>query len=153
MVQGEQTWQHTTVLLHEAVDALVNDPAGVYLDGTFGRGGHSRLILQRLAPAGRLIALDRDPEAVAHATSGADAITDPEAIVYQKFDSSNTLIQAKKKDGTIINYTYTKDASGNLILPDAEFAQKWLDKEVVNADIQKSELDNRQDLMPEHAQE
>lgn len=52
--------QHTTVLLHEAVDALVQRPDGVYVDGTFGRGGHSRLILSRLAPAGRLLAIDRD---------------------------------------------------------------------------------------------
>jgi 16S rRNA (cytosine1402-N4)-methyltransferase len=44
------TAAHDTVLLHEAVDALVGNPAGIYLDGTFGRGGHSREILRRLAP-------------------------------------------------------------------------------------------------------
>ena len=43
-------WQHTTVLLHEAIDALVTSPSGIYVDGTFGRGGHSRLLLERLAP-------------------------------------------------------------------------------------------------------
>jgi 16S rRNA (cytosine1402-N4)-methyltransferase len=65
---GEATpWQHTTVLLHEAIDALVGTPDGVYVDGTFGRGGHARLLLTRLSPRGRLIALDRDPEAVAAA--------------------------------------------------------------------------------------
>jgi 16S rRNA (cytosine1402-N4)-methyltransferase len=61
---------HITVLLHEAVDALLHadaDPNGTYLDGTFGRGGHSRLLLSRLGPNGRLIALDRDPEAIAAA--------------------------------------------------------------------------------------
>jgi 16S rRNA (cytosine1402-N4)-methyltransferase len=68
--------QHTTVLLHEAVDALVQRPDGVYVDGTFGRGGHSRLILSRLAPAGRLLAIDRDPEAVAHALDGPARIDD-----------------------------------------------------------------------------
>jgi len=57
--------QHTTVLLDEAVDALNLRPDGVYVDGTFGRGGHSRLILQRLGATGKLVALDRDPEAVA----------------------------------------------------------------------------------------
>ncbi|MEX8519495.1 MAG: 16S rRNA (cytosine(1402)-N(4))-methyltransferase RsmH [Leptothrix sp. (in: b-proteobacteria)] len=67
---------HRTVLLHEAVDALVHRPAGCYLDGTFGRGGHSRLILASLAPQGRLLAIDRDPEAVAHATAGPDRIDD-----------------------------------------------------------------------------
>jgi 16S rRNA (cytosine1402-N4)-methyltransferase len=59
------TWQHTTVLLNEAVAALVTKPDGTYVDATFGRGGHARLILQQLAPEGRLIAFDKDPEAVA----------------------------------------------------------------------------------------
>lgn len=66
---------HITVLLHESVDALLHadaDPNGVYLDGTFGRGGHSRLLLSRLGPRGRLIALDRDPEAIAAAAAIAD---------------------------------------------------------------------------------
>ncbi len=58
---------HQTVLLQEAVDGLHIAPSGVYVDATFGRGGHSRLILQMLGPQGRLIALDRDPEAVAAA--------------------------------------------------------------------------------------
>ena len=57
--------EHLTVLLQEAVDALDIDPAGTYVDGTFGRGGHSRAILERLGPEGRLLALDRDPQAVA----------------------------------------------------------------------------------------
>jgi 16S rRNA (cytosine1402-N4)-methyltransferase len=71
------TWQHTTVLLHEAIDALVTAPDGVYVDGTFGRGGHSRLLLERLSPRGRLIAFDRDPEAVAAATQGATRAEGP----------------------------------------------------------------------------
>ena len=63
-------WQHTTVLLAEAIDALLTTPDGVYVDGTFGRGGHSRALLERLSPSGRVIAFDRDPEAVAAARSG-----------------------------------------------------------------------------------
>lgn len=86
MEQEEQPWQHTTVLLHEAVNALVTDPAGRYVDGTFGRGGHSRLILSRLDAAGSLLALDRDPEAVAHATQGPAAVNDPRfSIVHSRF--------------------------------------------------------------------
>ena len=54
---------HEPVLAREAIEALALRPDGTYVDGTFGRGGHSRLILQRLGPAGRLIALDRDPQA------------------------------------------------------------------------------------------
>ena len=56
---------HTTVLLQEAVDALAIKPDGIYLDGTFGRGGHSARILGQLGTGGRLIALDKDPAAVA----------------------------------------------------------------------------------------
>jgi 16S rRNA (cytosine1402-N4)-methyltransferase len=55
---------HETVLLHPAVDALVTDRAGFYVDGTFGRGGHSRLILEELGQNGRLLATDHDPEAI-----------------------------------------------------------------------------------------
>ena len=55
--------KHTAVLLQEAVDVLAVRPDGIYVDGTFGRGGHSRLILERLGKKGRLIAFDRDPAA------------------------------------------------------------------------------------------
>lgn len=60
-------WTHTTVLLQESIDAAVTDPNGTYIDATYGRGGHSRLLLSRLSPAGRLIAFDRDAQAVANA--------------------------------------------------------------------------------------
>jgi 16S rRNA (cytosine1402-N4)-methyltransferase len=64
---------HRTVLLGEAVEALAVKPDGVYVDATFGRGGHSRSILERLGPAGRLVALDRDPAAVSAARAIEDA--------------------------------------------------------------------------------
>ncbi len=54
---------HDTVLKDEAVECLITDPAGIYVDGTYGRGGHSRAILARLAPEGRLVGFDRDAEA------------------------------------------------------------------------------------------
>lgn len=56
---------HISVLLHEAVDALAIKPNGIYVDGTFGRGGHSRLILSKLGESGKLIACDKDPVAIA----------------------------------------------------------------------------------------
>src|SRR5258706_1559097 len=64
---------HRPVLEQEAITALALRAAGTYVDGTFGRGGHSRAILAQLGPQGRLIALDRDPEAAA----AAREITDP----------------------------------------------------------------------------
>ena len=59
--------EHITVLLHEAVDGLALKEDGIYIDATFGRGGHSRLILSKLSANGRLIAIDRDPRAIAEA--------------------------------------------------------------------------------------
>lgn len=64
--------QHVTVLLDEAVDALAVKPGGTYVDGTFGRGGHSRAVLARLGESGRLIAFDRDPQAIAAGRAIAD---------------------------------------------------------------------------------
>jgi len=55
---------HTPVLPEESLEALAINPNGIYMDGTFGRGGHARALLSRLGPDGRLLALDRDPEAV-----------------------------------------------------------------------------------------
>ena len=71
------TAAHTTVLLDEAVDALLagagDAPAGQWVDATFGRGGHSRRILSRLSPQGRLLAFDKDPEAIQEAARIQDA--------------------------------------------------------------------------------
>ncbi|MDR3409696.1 MAG: 16S rRNA (cytosine(1402)-N(4))-methyltransferase, partial [Formivibrio sp.] len=58
-------FNHITVLLDEAVEALAVRDDGCYLDGTFGRGGHSRLILKHLGPNGRLLGFDKDPQAIA----------------------------------------------------------------------------------------
>ncbi len=76
--------EHVTVLLAEAVDALAVRPAGVYIDGTFGRGGHSRAILARLGAQGRVVAFDRDPVAVA---AGA-ALSDPRfTLIHAPFSA------------------------------------------------------------------
>ncbi|WMY08611.1 16S rRNA (cytosine(1402)-N(4))-methyltransferase RsmH [Paraburkholderia phenoliruptrix] len=84
--------QHRTVLLEEAVEALVTRADGVYVDGTFGRGGHSRLVLEKLSEAGRLIAFDKDPLAIAT----AQQIADPRfGIVHESFASLRTAIAAR----------------------------------------------------------
>ncbi len=73
---------HRPVLVDEAMEALNIQPAGVYIDATFGRGGHSQALLARLGPEGRLIALDRDPEAV----RAARAVQDPRLeAVHSRF--------------------------------------------------------------------
>ena len=93
-----QDFQHRTVLLNEAVDALALDGArasGIYIDGTFGRGGHSRLILSRLGPEGRLFAFDKDPQAIAT----AQEIGDPRfEIVHDSFATMQSALQARGID-------------------------------------------------------
>jgi 16S rRNA (cytosine1402-N4)-methyltransferase len=83
---------HQTVLLAEAVAALnierESRSCGVYVDATFGRGGHSRAILARLAPSGKLIALDRDPEAI----NTAHSITDPRFAIHHAAFSEITAV-------------------------------------------------------------
>ncbi len=85
------TQAHITVLLEEAVDALAIQPDGIYVDATFGRGGHSRAILARLGPQGRLIAFDRDPAAIA----AGRAIEDTRfTLVHEPFSRLSTALQA-----------------------------------------------------------
>jgi 16S rRNA (cytosine1402-N4)-methyltransferase len=93
---ASSTFEHRTVLLHEAVDALVWDADGVYVDGTYGRGGHSRAILARLSPRGRLIAFDKDPDAIASATQGEGSrVEDPRfSICHASFAAMQPYIAA-----------------------------------------------------------
>ncbi len=97
------TLLHETVLLHEAIEALQIKPDGVYVDGTFGRGGHSQLILQKLGAMGRLIALDKDPAAVA----AARIITDPRFVmVHSGFAHLTMLLDrlaVKEIDGVLLD--------------------------------------------------
>ena len=76
------SFRHITVLLDEAVEALAVRADGCYLDGTFGRGGHSRLILERLGPEGRLLGFDKDPLAIA--SGNALAAEDGRFVVVQR---------------------------------------------------------------------
>jgi 16S rRNA (cytosine1402-N4)-methyltransferase len=88
---------HRTVLLHPAVDALVTRSDGLYVDGTFGRGGHSRAVLGRLDAAGRLIALDRDPQAVEAGSLGEQRLDDARfELVHAPF---STLAQVLAERG------------------------------------------------------
>jgi 16S rRNA (cytosine1402-N4)-methyltransferase len=88
--------QHLSVLLTEAVDALVTDADGLYVDGTFGRGGHARAILERLSPQGRLIAFDRDPAAIASAAADASFAADPRFTIEHTAVSAMTATLAAR---------------------------------------------------------
>ena len=89
---ADVAFSHTTVLLQEAVDALAIRPDGVYVDGTFGRGGHSRLVLSRLGDKGRLYSFDKDPLAIAT----AEQINDPRfQIVHQGFATMEAALRER----------------------------------------------------------
>ncbi len=84
-------YQHITVLLNEAVDALAVREDGMYVDGTFGRGGHSRLILSRLGSQGRLIVFDKDPQAIEAAQKLAER-DGRVTVVHDGFSSFQTTL-------------------------------------------------------------
>jgi len=87
-------WQHTTVLLAEAVDGALGPADGVYVDGTFGRGGHTRALLSRLGPQARVFGFDKDPEAVA--VGQALAAEDPRfGIVHASFAAMASELAAR----------------------------------------------------------
>jgi 16S rRNA (cytosine1402-N4)-methyltransferase len=87
---------HTSVLLHEATDAVLTDADGTYADGTYGRGGHARALLARLSARGRLVAFDKDPQAVQAATAGPDRIDDARfAIEHASFAQMHERLAAR----------------------------------------------------------
>jgi 16S rRNA (cytosine1402-N4)-methyltransferase len=105
---GASGYAHRTVLLEEAVDALAISDArrdGVYVDGTFGRGGHSRLILSRLSARGRLLAFDKDPQAIAVAQQWA-AADERLAVEHDSFATLQAALQARsiaQVDGVLLD--------------------------------------------------
>ncbi|VAW44353.1 16S rRNA (cytosine(1402)-N(4))-methyltransferase [hydrothermal vent metagenome] len=96
---------HFSVLLSESVEGLNIKPDGVYIDGTFGRGGHSRAILDALGPKGRLLAIDQDPEAIAYAK--AHFQDERFEIQYGSFEGIKTYCEARglvgKIDGVLLD--------------------------------------------------
>ncbi len=97
----QDTFSHRTVLLNEAVDALSVQPDGHYIDATFGRGGHSRLILSGLSPMGRLTVFDKDPQAIATANALAD-VDERISVRHEGFKHLGEL-EAASADGVLMD--------------------------------------------------
>lgn len=96
----QQILQHQTVMLNEAVDAIVGRPDGFYVDGTFGRGGHTRALLSRLNEKGRILALDRDPQAA----KAAKELADPRLTFMQvDFAQIGNLLAPQSVDGLLLD--------------------------------------------------
>lgn len=95
-----RTYLHTPVLLHEVIEYLCIMPNGTYVDATFGRGGHTTAILDRLSPNGRVIALDKDPAAFANL---APRMTDDKRLelVHSSFAKLRKVLEARQLSGKV----------------------------------------------------
>ena len=94
---------HRTVLLREAVDALAIKTDGVYVDGTFGRGGHSRAILEQLGASGRLLAFDRDLAAIAAGNALKDSRFELRHARFAELDSQLAAAGIEQVDGILLD--------------------------------------------------
>jgi 16S rRNA (cytosine1402-N4)-methyltransferase len=94
---------HVTVLLNEAVEALAIHADGTYVDGTFGRGGHSRAVLERLGAQGRLIAFDRDPAAIAAGQALGDARLTLVHSAFGDLDAALEALGVAQVDGVLLD--------------------------------------------------
>ena len=94
---------HVTVLLNEAVEALAIHADGTYVDGTFGRGGHSRAVLERLGAQGRLIAFDRDPAAIAAGQALGDARLTLVHSAFGDLDAALEALGVVQVDGVLLD--------------------------------------------------
>ncbi|MBK8453203.1 MAG: 16S rRNA (cytosine(1402)-N(4))-methyltransferase RsmH [Thiofilum sp.] len=96
---------HDSVLLSEAVNALMIRPDGLYIDGTYGRGGHSALILQSLGAQGKLLVIDKDPSAIEHARLNYQ--NDPRVVIWQgsfkDFDSALQACNLARPNGLLLD--------------------------------------------------
>ena len=97
------TTAHVPVMAHEAVAALAIKPGGIYVDGTFGRGGHSRLMLAEMGAAGRLIALDRDPDAIRAGEEMNDARMCLQQRAFSQLDALLAELGIAHVDGVLLD--------------------------------------------------
>ncbi len=96
-------FEHYPVMLAECIDGLRIRPDGLYVDCTAGGGGHSAAIASRLGPGGRLIAVDRDPEAIAAVTERLASCADRTEIVRSNFSELKTILDGRHPDGVLID--------------------------------------------------
>jgi 16S rRNA (cytosine1402-N4)-methyltransferase len=95
---------HTSVMLHECIDGLHIDPAGTYVDVTFGGGGHSKAILAKLGPEGRLFSFDQDPDAWEHAEKIDDERLTLITANFRYLEKYLRLHRVKEVDGILADF-------------------------------------------------
>lgn len=100
---GVATIEHIPVLLAPTVEGLVMNPAGIYLDCTFGRGGHSRAVLGMLEDTGRLIALDRDPQAIESMKAITDSRFTGVKFAFADLDEALDSLGVTQVDGVMMD--------------------------------------------------
>ncbi|MBQ4064776.1 MAG: 16S rRNA (cytosine(1402)-N(4))-methyltransferase RsmH [Clostridia bacterium] len=117
-------FEHYSVMLSECIDGLNIKPNGLYVDCTAGGGGHSYAIAERLTEGGKLIAIDRDPEAIEAVIGRLSPFPDRVEIVRSNFASLTTVLNGRRPDGVLIDlgisshqidtaergFSYNKDA-------------------------------------------
>ena len=131
--------EHSTVLLHETVEGLALKENGIYIDGTFGRGGHSRLILSKLADNGKLIAIDRDPKAVAEAKTFSEILPICEKLgLVGKIDGIllDLGVSSPQLDDAARGFSFMKDGPLDMRMDNSQglSAAEWL-KQVSEQDL------------------
>ncbi len=109
--------QHVSVLLEESINALVTDTAGTYIDATFGRGGHTRALLEKLGNDAQVIALDQDPQAIEAAKTLQD---DPRFdIIHTPFSNLQQVLEQRQLTGKVTGILFDLGVSSPQ-LDDAE---------------------------------
>ena len=128
--------EHETVLLHPAVDALVTDCAGFYVDGTFGRGGHSRLILEQLNENGQLLAIDKDPRAIAigQELSAGDARV---CIKHGAFSDVYQWVQSGQLTGSLLDLGVSSPQVADVIY---QYGEERFSRRIAKAIVREREL-------------
>lgn len=135
------SFQHKPVLLNEVMEGLAIRPEGIYVDGTLGGGGHSRVIASKLGPAGRLIGIDRDEAAIKAATENLSEFSDRVTIVRGNYEDTASILKdlgVEKIDGMLLDlgvssYQFDTPERGFSYREDAPLDMRMDERDILTA--------------------